>query len=144
MIAVTDVLRTDLDGLARLYEELVGKPTNLAKMQDNFVWMHSNPDYIILAAKDEGRVVGSLMGVICHDLAGACRPFMVIENVIVAGSYRGTGVGKLLMQKIEEIAKDRDCYYTMFVSRGDRKDAHQFYASLGYSLDLVQGFKKYL
>lgn len=144
MIEVADVLISDLDALSGLYEELVGKPTNLARMRDNFIWMQSNPDYIILAARDDGHVVGSLMGVICHDLAGACRPFMVIENVVVTSSYRGKGVGKLLMQKVEVMGKERDCYYTMFVSRGDRKDAHRFYESLGYSLDLVQGFKKYL
>lgn len=52
MVTVADVLPADLDDLAGLYEELVGKPTNLAKLAENLVWMQSNPDYIVLAAKD--------------------------------------------------------------------------------------------
>ena len=31
-----------------------------------------------------------------------------------------------------------------FISDAHRKEAHQFYESLGYKLDEVQGFKKYL
>ncbi|MHB8124263.1 MAG: hypothetical protein ACYDEJ_01250 [Desulfitobacteriaceae bacterium] len=48
------------------------------------------------------------------------------------------------MRRIEEIAIENRCNYIMFVSRSDRKDAHRFYESIGYSLDVVQGFKKFL
>jgi GNAT superfamily N-acetyltransferase len=84
------------------------------------------------------------MGVVCHDLVGECRPFMVIENVIVSRDCRRQDVGTALMQAMEKIARRRKCYYIMFVSKSRRKEAHRFYESLGYRLDAVQGFKKYL
>ncbi len=57
---------------------------------------------------------------------------------------RGKKIGKALIYEIENIGRERNCYYTIFVSGIQRKDAHRFYESIGYSLDSVQGFKKYL
>jgi hypothetical protein len=50
----------------------------------------------------------------------------------------------MLMDEIEKIGKSRNCYYTMLVYGGQRIEAHQFYKTIGYTKDLVQGFKKYL
>ena len=112
--------------LAQLYEELSGEKTNLCKMKENFKVMELNPNYILLTAKENNLVVGSVMGIICLDLVRQCRPFMVIENVIVKNDWRGRGIGVKLMEEIERIGRKRECYYTMFVSGVQRKDAHQF------------------
>ena len=106
--------------------------------------MESNPSYVVLTAKEDNLVVGSVMGVICLDLVGKCKPFMVIENVVVKSTWRGRGIGAMLMEEIEKIGRKENCYYTMLVSGGNRKDAHQFYKAIGYNLDFVQGLKKYL
>jgi ribosomal protein S18 acetylase RimI-like enzyme len=143
-ISIRPVKVDELDELAELYRELAGKRTDPGKMRENFEWMQSNPDYIVLGVKDAGGLIGSLMGIVCQDIVGECRPFMVIENVIVSRRYRRRGIGKGLMRKIEKIARERDCYYIMFVSKNQREEAHRFYESLGYGLDFVRGFKKYL
>ena len=134
----------DLESLAQLYEELVGVQTDFCKMSENFKLMETSPNYVVLTAKEDNLVVGSAMGVICLDLVGKCKPFMVIENVVVKNGWRGRGIGAMLMEEIEGIGRKENCYYTMFVSGGHRKDAHQFYEAIGYNLDFVQGFKKYL
>jgi len=134
----------DLESLAQLYEELSGEKTDICKMKENFKVMESNPNYVVLAAKESNLVVGSVMGIICLDLVHKCKPFMVIENVIVRNAWRGRGIGVKLMEGIEEIARRRECYYMMFVSGCHRKEAHQFYKTIGYDLDFVQGFKKFL
>lgn len=144
MIIVEEVKDRDLDELSVIFEELVGSKTNYRKMAENFKWMSENPDYILLGAKDNRELVGTIMGIVCRDMVGSCRPFMVIENVIVKSSMRGKGVGKTLIHKLEDIGRERDCYYTMLVSLARRKEAHKFYESVGYPLDMVQGFKKYL
>lgn len=134
----------DLESLSQLYEELSGEKPDFIKMKENFELMDSNPDYVVLTAKEDNVVVGSVMGIICLDLVRKCQPFMVIENVIVNGAWRGRGIGVRLMEEIEEIGRTRNCYFAMFVSAGHRKEAHRFYETIGYDLDLVQGFKKYL
>jgi GNAT superfamily N-acetyltransferase len=144
MIEIISIEENDLRGLVPLFEELSYVNCNFDKMLSNFRWIAQNENYVILGAKYKGKIVGSLMGIICHDLVGECKPFMVIENVIVTSAFRGLGIGKKLMIEIERIGKEKNCYYTMFVSGSKRKDAHKFYESLGYGIDDVQGFKKYL
>ena len=144
MLTLEKATVDDLESLAQLYEELSGEETDLFEMKENFKLMESNPNYIVLTAKEDNLVVGSVMGIICLDLVRKCKPFMVIENVVVKRNWRGRGIGVKLMEEIEEIGRKRNCYYTMFVSGGHRKESHKFYEAVGYDLDSVQGFKKYL
>jgi ribosomal protein S18 acetylase RimI-like enzyme len=144
MITIKPIGRDDLTDLAALLAELAGKPTNKESMLNNFEWMEKNGDYYVLGAKRDQRLAGSIMGIICRDLVGECKPFLVVENVIVSNQFRGQGIGKRLMLEMEKIGMERNCHYIMFVSGAQRRDAHQFYESLGYKLDVVQGFKKYL
>jgi phosphoglycolate phosphatase len=144
MIEIRTLKEEDLPRLSVLLEELSDEQSDPEKMKSGFRRMNDDPAYILLGAFSGGILAGSLMGIVCHDLVGACRPFMVIENVIVAGDYRGKGIGRMLMHSIEEEGRTRNCYYTMFVSGIKRKDAHAFYESTGYEKDMVRGFKKYL
>lgn len=144
MLTLETATVDDLESLAELYEELSGEKTDLFEMKVNFKLMESNPSYVVLTAKEDDIVVGSVMGIICLDLVRKCKPFMVIENVVVKSTSRGRGIGVKLMEEIEKIGRKRNCYYTMFVSGGHRKESHKFYEAVGYDLDFVQGFKKYL
>lgn len=144
MIDIRKITETDLSVLADLLEELTQTPTDRDKMRHNFRWMESHADYIVLGAFEQEKLVGSLMGIVCRDLAGDCRPFLVIENVIVSSKCRGKGIGRLLMRAIEKAGRQRNCYYAIFVSSVKRKEAHKFYESIGYRLNEVQGFKKFL
>lgn len=144
VVIVEEVSNDDLEDLASLLEELVEEKTNFEKMVDNYKWMKENPDYILLGAKYKDELVGTLMGIVCRDLVAECEPFMVIENVVVKSGLRGKKVGRKLMEEIERIARERGCSYTMLVSSGYRKEAHKFYESVGYAIDAVEGFKKFL
>lgn len=145
MITIEEITYDDLGELVNLYEELLERKTNLQKFNENFDWINLNRNYILIGAKDDNKnLVGSLLGIICHDLGGECRPFIVVENVVVKNDYRGMGIGKKLMSYIEDFARMRNCYFTMLVSAYKRKDAHKFYESIGYDNDVVKGYKKYL
>jgi ribosomal protein S18 acetylase RimI-like enzyme len=84
------------------------------------------------------------MGVICEELYGDCRPFLVIEDVVVDKTFQRTGIGSALMREIEIRAVARNCNYILFVTESKRTDAVSFYQSLGYSPDAHRGFKKRL
>jgi GNAT superfamily N-acetyltransferase len=144
MILISKITSDDLIPLSLLLEELTEMKSHLVFMVDNFKKISADTNYILLGAKDNNVLVGSLMGIVCHDLVGDCKPFMVIENVIVAKSARGKGIGKSLMHEIETIGRSLNCSYTMFVSGYQRKDAHRFYEAIGYKPDTVRGFKKFL
>src|SRR5687768_4075293 len=104
-VSVEPITPDDLPDVARLYQELAGKSTDMELMQRNFAWMQSNPDYVVLGArvdggKADGSLAGTLLGIVCRDILGECRPFMVVENVIVSSEYRRQGIGRSLMHRI--------------------------------------------
>lgn len=144
MVVIKEIELASLHELGDLYQELMNKPSNLNKLEEVFKEIKADRRYILLGAFVEGELLGSLMGIICQDLVGDCKPFMVIENVVVSSRARRQGVGKKLMNAIEEIAHERDCYYIILVSGEQRKEAHIFYESLGYRDKKVEGYRKYL
>ncbi|RUS45885.1 GNAT family N-acetyltransferase [Cohnella sp. AR92] len=144
MLEIKPITREKLKELCELYDELIGRKTNFGKMAEIFGKIVENPGYHLLGAYLENELVGSLMGIECQDLVGECKPFMVIENVIVSNRARRQGVGRRLMEAIEGVAKERDCYYIIFVSGGQRKEAHAFYEKLGFKDEQVEGFRKHL
>ena len=134
----------DLEALAGLYKQFWGDESSLEKMRATFRRLVANPNYVFLGAKQEGRLVGSVMGIVCEELYGECKPFMVVEDVIVDKSHRRAGIGSVLMRELETCAVERGCGYIIFVTEADRIDAHRFYESLGYQPDAYKGFKKRL
>ena len=52
-------------------------------MRATFRRLKDRPDYVFLGAKTDGRLVGSVLGIVCEELYGQCVPFMVVEDVIV-------------------------------------------------------------
>ncbi|WP_044478960.1 GNAT family N-acetyltransferase [Paenibacillus antibioticophila] len=144
MVTIKNIELLDIQKLSILYEELTNKPTNINKLINTYSNLINNKDYIVLGAYQDDELVGSLMGIVCQDLVGECKPFMVIENVVVAKSARRMGIGRDLMIKIEQIARERDCYYIIFVSGGQRVEAHAFYKSLGFKEENVEGYRKHL
>lgn len=145
MVTLAAVTAAELEQLAVLYEELIGQPTNRAKLAACFARVNENPDYYLAGAKlPELGLVASMQGIVCVDLVGECQPFMVLENVIVSTLCRGQGVGRQLLAHMEEFARQRGCAFIMLLSSAYRQEAHAFYRQNGYDGNAAQGFKKFL
>lgn len=144
MIEIKPIAAEHLPALAGLYEELMEEPARLDRLTAAFDAIERDPRYILLGAFAAGELAGSIMGIVCQDLVGECRPFMVIENVIVSSRHQRMGIGKTLMSFIETAARERGCSYIILVSGARRKAAHQMYAALGYRDEPVEGYRKYL
>lgn len=144
MITIREAVRQDIEGLGELLFQLIGNRSEPRQMKLVFDKMQNDESYILLVAEYEQKIVGSIMGIICYDLAEACKPFMVVENVITDESKRGMGIGKYLMCALEEKAKSHEVTYMMLVSAASRQGAHRFYEAMGYRQDNVVGFKKHL
>ncbi|MFC5528302.1 GNAT family N-acetyltransferase [Cohnella yongneupensis] len=144
MTEVRSIKSGELPSLAALYDELIEVKTNVAKMTTVYNAIKDNDNYIILGAFNDSDLIGSLMGIVCFDIIGDCKPFMVIENVIVSDRARRQGIGKQLMMRIEQIAIERGCWYIILVSGETRKEAHRFYEQLGFKEEKVEGYRKHL
>lgn len=118
----------DLGDLGKLYEQFWEEQSSISKMNETFTRIENDENYILLGLKIDGRLAGSVMGIICQELYGDCKPFMVVEDVIVDKSFRRKGIGTKLMNRLETIAKQRNCCNIIFVTETERKDAHRFYS----------------
>jgi len=81
---------------------------------------------------------------VCFYICGTCEPFMLVEDVCVLPQYRGKGVGKKIMQAVEDFGRQNKCKYVILVSEAKRTDSHKFYESIGYPSGKEMGFKKRL
>ena len=144
VMEITPLSENDLRELALLQQELIDEESDLGQMRELFATIQKDPNYYLLGARSEGRLVASLVGIVCHDLFGRCQPYMVVENVIVATNMRRQGIGAKLMNEIERIAQERGCRYIMLVSSAKRRKARDFYHGLGYDSGSYRGFKKFL
>jgi len=144
MTFIEPVKYEDLQGLKALYNDAFGGKTSYEKMVETFYKTERDPNHIVLVAKSDDKVVGSVLGVICHELIGNCTPFMVLEDISVLSTYRRKGIAKKLMTRIEELAKLNDCNMILFVSSIHREEAHKLYESMGYGTDKVKGYRKRL
>lgn len=145
MLSIAPIETDDIEQLAALYRQLVEHEPDIAGMRHAFLQASRNKNHIVLGAKDEhGQLVGSCVGVICETLVGKCRPFIVVEDVVVERSGRRAGIGRALMAEIENHAQERGCSYIFLLTDADRPDAQRFYLSLGYHTDEYRGFKKIL
>lgn len=141
---IRTMIDTDLPELSLLYEQFWGEKSSLDKMKDMFNKLRANNDYILLSAIQDNKVVGSAMGVVCHELYGECRPFMVIEDFIVDNNVRRKGIGTGLMKELENRARDHNCCNILLVTESNRTDAQSFYESTGFKADTHRGYKKSL
>ena len=138
------LIENDLESLAKLYKYFWNVESDLEKMKVKLKELNDNPKYIVLAALIEETMVGSVMGIICEDLYGECKPYMVMENLIVNENFRSKGIGRALLIELENVAKDSDCTQMLFITEANRKNAISFYGSLGYNTTTHVGFKKSL
>lgn len=134
----------DLDEVANLYTLFWNEKTNLSKMKEKFTELSLNSNYIILVAETNGKVTGTIQGIICEELYGECLPFLVMENFVVAENSRGKGIGRKLLTELEKIGTEKGCTQILFITETERKDTVKFYEKLGFSSILHKGFKKIL
>ncbi len=141
---IVKLVEDDLEDLAGLYKQFWGEESDLARMRSVFRRLSDNPNYIFLGMRNGGRIIGSVMGIVCEELYGQCQPFMVVEDVVVDRARWRQGVGRALMMDLERRANESGCSYVIFVTEATRAGARQFYQSLGYNPDRYRGFKKRL
>lgn len=137
----------DLDGLIRLLEELNGFPyaSSRAVQEQTLAQILATPGrHVLVAESGDGDLVGTAEGIVLANLSRDVRPYCLIENVVVTAPARGSGVGRLLLQRLLDLADEAGCYKVQLVSGAHRPQAHAFYEALGFDGDVSRGFRRYL
>ena len=121
---------TDAAEIARLTAEL-GYSVEPASVRDRLSRILARPDQRFLIAERDGQNVGWLHVAIA-EFVEAGR-FAWIAGLVVAEAHRRQGIGRLLMARAEEWAREQRCSVVRLWSSSSREEAHRFYERLGYT-----------
>jgi GNAT superfamily N-acetyltransferase len=126
---------TDLAAVLALYAQPDmdgGRVLDVGEAEQIFAQFAAYPNYRLFVAQDSGIVVGSYALLVMHNLAHQGTPSAIVEDVVVAASRQGQGIGRLMMEHARELAREAGCYKLALSSNLRRTRAHAFYESLGF------------
>ena len=120
----------DVESIQQINKLTLGYDYPLPDTADRLMHILNKPNDKIFVADDNGTVVGYI-----HGSDYDCIYSLPLKNIMALGvleSHRGKGIGRILLNAIEEWAKSDDCVGVRLVSSFGRTEAHKFYLSCGY------------
>ena len=127
-VTVRDATTADAAAVVGLLGEL-GYPTPPGEAAKRMLRIGER----VLLAESDGLVVG-LASLTNGPMLEHARPVARVTALVVHAPARGLGVGRRLMARVEELARDAGCAGIELTSaiRPERDAAHRFYEMLGY------------
>ena len=109
-----------------------GYPQTLKEIEEKLKIYNGKDQYILFVAEQNKKIVGIL--------AFSIRPLFVsrdyklaIERIVVDKNARNEGIGKMLIEKMETVAEEKNCSVIEIISTKKREHEHRFYRFLGYT-----------
>lgn len=132
----------ELSELLKLYKHLNpdDPDLNVADIQAHWNKILNDEMMKIFVIKHEREIISSCTLVLIRNLTRGARPYAVIENVVTHPDYRQNGLGKRIMRRAIEYAKEHSCYKIMLLTGSKRKEVHNFYEECGFQKDVKTGF----
>lgn len=130
MFIIRDAKLTDAPALAALVCEL-GYKTTPAEMRRRLKSILDDVNYRTLVAEVDGKVCG-MIGTLAYASYEHNGPSGRILAVVTLANARRRGIGRALIASAEKAFAQKAVTRVSLDTRLTRKDAHQFYESLGY------------
>ena len=120
---------TDAAGVAEL-SGILGYPVDRETMQRRLERLGGREEHVVFVAEIGGKVVGWIHGAE-HEFLVAGR-IGEICGLVVAEGQRTSGVGRRLVEAIEQWARGRGLDQVSVRSNVVRTESHPFYERIGY------------
>jgi GNAT superfamily N-acetyltransferase len=120
---------TDAAGVAELSGTL-GYPVDRETMQSRLEQFGKREDHVVFVADMNNEVVGWIHGAE-HELLVVGRMAEICGLVVVQGQ-RGSGIGRRLVEAVEQWARGRGLDDVSVRSNVVRPESHTFYEKIGY------------
>jgi GNAT superfamily N-acetyltransferase len=139
-----EALPSDCGSFSVLMDELSERAYSQDLLKEQLRNSYDDPAMYVMVAEncETHELVGSMLGLLCKDFCGKCRPILFIENVVTSSKFRRKGVARGMFTAMEKWGREHDVNYAVLCSAMYRKEAHMFYNNIGY--EEVKGYKKYL
>jgi len=145
-IAMSAVIRLaaydDLPQLLDLYRHLneddpVLDPDELRDLWEEMLadeWMK------IIVAQENNILSASCVLVVVRNLTRGARPYGLIENVVTHADYRRRGLGRMVLTRAIELAREHNCYKVMLLTSSRMPGVQEFYERCGFQKGVKTGF----
>lgn len=128
-LVVRSMISADAEAVARLGAEL-GYSFTEAQASARITDFAADPRHCLLVAEREGVVIGWIHA---HDRRLLQAPREVeIDGLVVAAEAQRSGVGRRLVDEIEQWAREEGHDRVRVRSNVTREGAHEFYPALGF------------
>lgn len=132
----------DAEAIAGLYRELDDSaPVSVSAERLDALAQSQNTH--VLVCDDEGEVLATALVCVCQDVMRGDQPFAVVDNMVVSADYKREGIGKSLIDFIEQFCLNQNCSKIMLLTRNENREGRDFYTAMGYDPDAKIGFVKY-
>lgn len=139
LCAIVILLANDPLGSQR---ETLSDPLDPAYVEA-FDAIDADPNQHLQVAEADGMIVGCLQLTVIPYLTYKGGRRALVEGVRVAGSHRGSGLGRSLLEHAIALAREAGCHMVQLTTDKQRPDAVGFYRSLGF-VDSHEGMKLHL
>lgn len=127
---IRDATAGDAEALANLVTQL-GYPAEARALPGRLDRLASNPGAVALLAVRGDSIVGlATMHVISP--INRERDVAWLTTLVVDEAARGTGIGRALVDAVEDRARAAGCERLSVTTHENRPDAHVFYARIGF------------
>src|SRR6266567_1135628 len=126
----TIVIAELAEQMDRFYGASESEPLELRIRQINEALFGDPPSAYALLAWDDGQLAGFASYSYLWPAVGLTRS-LYLKELYVIETARRKGIGKLLMQRLCDIAAEYDCSRVEWTTDRDNPDAQRFYADLG-------------
>ena len=116
----------DIDALCSLTKELKGSSISYEDMNNRWQFVQMSPFDFLYVYEEEETIFGLLGFRIRENLEDVTR-YGEISIISVDSTIRRKGIGQILMDYAEQLAKKHNCIGTWLVSGIKRVEAHPFY-----------------
>lgn len=132
----------DAEAIGSLYQELNTRSAPAVSAERVAAIAQSEHTYLFVC-DDDDDILASALVCLCEDVMFGTQPFAVVENFVVSTDYKREGIGKSMMDHIENFCLEQLCSKIILQTGSDNRDARDFYTAMGYDPDAKIGFVKY-
>ena len=133
-----NLILTDVEALSRINTQALGYSFSIEKTAQQLVKLIQDSHHFFIGFEDvkSHQLLGYVHAEVYQSLYS--EPGFNVLALAVLPDQQGKGIGKILLQGLEEEAKRRGYAFIRLNSADYRTEAHAFYEHVGYSSDKLQ------
>ena len=119
----------DAEGVNFLSQQL-GYPLSVEQTLQNITAVVKSKDHTAFVAEQNDQIIGWIGA--AYALMIEVMPHCEINGLVIDKNHRGKGIGKMLIEKLKQWAKEKGVPVLSLRCNVKRTEAHLFYEHLGF------------